>query len=568
VEKQQGSPEKFDRRLLQRFLLIAKPFFASEMKWKAIGLLAVLAGFSILSRGIDVGISYINRDFITALQLREKDDYFYHLYLYLGSFLVATPVVVFYAFTEQRLALLWWQWLSKRLLHLYFSDRSYYKIPGNAELDNTDQRIAEDVRTFTGTSLSFFLIIFNSILTFFAFIGILWTISHTLALAAVLCALLSSIVTYFLGRPLIGYNFLQRKKDADYRYKLVNIRDNAESIAFYRGERDEFRRVRQRLHKAGENLKRIIAWSRNLGFFTQNYNYVISILPIIIVAPLYFEEKIEFGKITQAGLAFGQVLGSLNIIVANFGNLSTLLAVITRLGGFWEAVLETKKKEDHGIQIEERDTLGFKHVTLYTPRRERLLARDLCFLLKPGDRLLITGPSGSGKSSLLRACAGLWTSGEGIIVRPPIAETFFVPQRPYVVLGTLRSQFLYSQLATGLSDTRLIQVIEKVGLDGMLQRVGGFDAQLDWSNILSTGEQQKLAFSRIFLSRSSYVFLDEATTAIDSADERALYSALRAETKGYVSVGHRSTLGEFHNVILELKGNGDWRVERSVGEEA
>lgn len=546
---------------IKRYLRIARPFFTSEQKWIALGLLLLLMLMSITTRGIDVMINYISGDFINAIQLRERSEYLHQLTRYLGAFLLATPIVVLYGFTEQRLAVLWWQWLSRKILRDYLSNRSFYKILGDPRIDNSDQRIAEDIRTFTSTSLSFFLIIFNSVLTFFAFIGILWSISKMLALAALICACVSSLVTYLLGRPLIGYNFLQRKKEADYRYKLINIRDNAESIAFYRGESDEFRRARQRLHRAGENLKRIIGWSRNLGFFTQGYNYMLGIIPIVIVAPLYFDQKIEFGRITQATLAFAQVLGSLNIIVANFGNLSALLAVINRLGDFLDVVAETSSPGSSGLIISDGNKIEFDRVTIKTPRQERVLARELSFCIEAGESLLITGPSGSGKSSLLRVLAGIWTNAQGKLTRPPLENCIFLPQRPYCVSGTLRGQFLYA-LKRRVSDEQILESIKDVELTRMLHRVGNLDAVEDWPNILSTGEQQKLAFARLFLAKPDFAFLDEAITALNPRDGIKLYEMLRQRVQFYVSVGHRDSLEKYHTVTLELMGNGEWRLER------
>lgn len=547
--------------IIKRFYLVAKPFFVSDKKWHAFSLLFLIATLSLASRGIDVKISYISRDFMNALQLREKEEYFRHLYRYLGAFLFATPLVILYGYTEQRLSLMWWQWLSKKILELYLSNHAYYRVLGDERIDNADQRIAEDTRTFTSTSLSFFLIIFNSILTFIAFIGILWTISRTLAFCALVCAFISSLVTYLLGKPLIKYNFLQRQREADYRYKLVNLRDHAESIAFSRGEKDELRRTRQRLHKAGENLKNIIAWSRNLGFFTQGYNYLIGVIPIVIVAPLYFDQKIDFGKITQAGLAFAQVLGSLNIIVSNFGNISTLFAVVTRLGSFWEVVIEDNKTS-RKILTKESNKLVFNNVTIYTPRQNRLLSKNIQFQLEDGQRLLVTGPSGSGKSSILRVIAGFWSNGAGEIIRPPLKDMIFLPQRPYTVIGNLRSQFLYASTHKGLTDQELLDVIKQVQLEKMFKRIGDFESILDWQNILSTGEQQKIAFARLFLARPQYAFLDEATTAISHQDEEILYRLLSEKTKNFISVGHRSNLAKYHTHILDLQANGEWTFSK------
>jgi putative ATP-binding cassette transporter len=370
---------------------------------------------------------------------------------------------------------------------------------------------------------------------------------------------IGSIATFLLGRPLIGLNFAQLRKEADYRYKLINIRDSAESIAFYGNERKEYTKTRQRLRAALQNLGLVINWNRNLQFFTTGYNYVLAVLPTVIVAPLFFDGKIEFGAVIQAGVAFGFVLNALSIVVNHFGNISVFAAVINRLGTFLEAIDRSKKsaKVGEGIVTEVGPRVEFHNVTIFTPNRDQMLVNGLTFQLDKRS-LLLCGPSGSGKTSVLRAVAGLWSAGHGRIVRPPLSETFFVPQRPYMVLGTLRSQLLYGARRSGFIDSQLIKVVELVGLDEMLERVGGLDAFFDWPNVLGTGEQQRLAFARVFLARPKIVFLDEATTAVDRNMEQRLYTMLLDHVQFFVSTGNRLTLGEFHDRVLELQPDGRW----------
>ncbi|RIL09477.1 MAG: ABC transporter ATP-binding protein [Proteobacteria bacterium] len=554
---------RFDRQALKRLATLAKPFFISELKWKACGLLLLIGCFSMSVSGVNVMMSYIGRDFMTSLSLKDEAEFFKQLYLYLGAFALATPIVVFYRYSEERLGLMWRRWLSTHILKRYFANHSYYRLNWFSGIDNPDQRIEEDIRSFCVQSLSFLLIIFNSCIALFAFMGILWTISVKLTIAVVLYAFVGSLLTYFLGRPLIGLNFAQLKKEADYRYKLINVRDNAESIAFFKGEAKEFTRTRQRLKTALTNLLSIINWNRNLNFFTTGYNYLVTILPTIIVAPLYLEGKIEFGVVTQAGFAFGQVLGALSIIVLNFGSLSAFAAVVNRLGSFWEALDEVEQGEAKGvsiIQTAEEKYIAFEDVTIYTPNRDQKLVERLSFVLI-GQSLLITGPSGSGKSSLLRALAGLWSSGDGRITRPNLERSIFLPQRPYMILGTLRHQLLYAQRKRGRLDSELLDVLKLVKLEDMFKRVGGFDVTMDWSNVLSTGEQQRLAFARLILFNPNLAFLDEATTALDSDSEELIYQALKKRMNFYVSVGYRSTLAKYHDLVLELKGDGTWRLQ-------
>lgn len=562
--------ERFNRQTLKSFVSIAKPFFVSEVRYQAYGLLLLLALFAAAVNGVNVLLSFVGRDFMTALAVREKDEFIRQLYRYLLVFGLATPIVVFYRYTEERFGLLWRRWLSRKMIDRYFAHTAYYKLNTFAGIDNPDQRIAEDIRSFTSQSLSFLLIIGNALIALFSFIGILWNISANLVIAVFAYAAMGSIATYYLGRPLIGLNFAQLKKEADYRYKLINVRDNAESVALYKNEAKEATRVRQRLKIAINNLLQIINWNRNLNFFTTGYNYLITILPTVIVAPAYLDERIEFGTITQAGFAFGQVLGALSIIVYNFGSLSSFAAVITRLGSFWSALDEIESgRFDVGstIDFKEADHISFQNVTIYTPRRDQILLKDMTVELEAGQNLLVTGSSGSGKSSMIRVLSGLWTAGKGTITSPPREKSMYLPQRPYMVLGTLRNQLLYAAKQQTFSDEALFDILKQVGLEDMFRRVGGFNTEIDWANILSTGEQQKLGFARLLVARPEYAFLDEATTALDSKTEAQLYKKLSTIVKSYVSVGYSTSLSRYHNVVLVLTGSGDWRLVCETDEE-
>ena len=571
-----GPEPTFDLHTIPRIKRIIAPFFRSEKKKQARLLLGLLLGFAIAVALVQVLMSYVARDFIDALTQRDRGGFRKNLWLYLGTFALAIPIGVFYRFTEEKLALLWRQWMTWHLLKRYFANRAYYHLRGSDTIDNPDQRIAEDVRNFTATTLSFLLITLNSCVTLLAFTGVLWSISRSLVLTLVVYALTGTMISILIGRRLVGIYYHQYEKEGNFRYAMVRVRDNAESIAFYRGEKREHRDLISKFADIFENTTRLIGWNRNLAFFTTSYNYFALILPTLVVAPLYFAGKIQMGTVMQAGGAFAGVLAATSLIITQFERLSGFAAGVTRLDALWTGLTEQDPEEERDNDIastsgeepgqidvkESGNRLQLADLDVQTPDGSKTLLKELNLNLKTGTSILLMGPSGSGKSSLLRTIAGLWNTGSGSITRPPLSRMMFLPQRPYMVQGSLRDQLLYPGQNEDLDTTQISAVLEAVNLSEVVDRVDGdFDRTVDWTNVLSIGEQQRISFARLLLRKPSIAFLDEATSALDEANETRLYQLLQKNRVTYISVGHRSTLKDYHDQLLTLQKDATWSLD-------
>ena len=546
-----------------RFLAVARPFFRSERRWRACALLGLLLGFILCLNGLNVLGSYLCGDFTTSVADHQGSRAVHLALLWACVFASLTVVAVFKAFTEDRLRLWWRTWLTGHLFERYLAGRTYYRMTGRTDVDNPDQRITEDVRTFTEQSLAILLILTNSTITLISFSGILWSITPWLLGAAVGYTVFGSLMTVLLGKRMVKFDVHQYRKEADLRYDLIQVRAHAEQIALLGGEPQEGLRLRQRLGAVVCNMKNIIGLTRNIGFFTTGYDYLTQLIPLVIVAPLVIRGEIEFGKMAQAQIAFLLVMGAFSIIVKEFQRISIFGAVIERLGTFCE-VLDAEEQAAHKSSIEvveDEERVAFEGLTLVTPRDGRLLVKDLSLEVPAGRRLLVLGPSGSGRTTLLRALAGLWRTGQGRVVRPPREQTLFLPQQPYLRPGRLRDQLVYGLREDDLADEAILVVLRQVGFAAVLERVGGLGAERDWPNTLSLGEQQQVAFARLLLARPRFAFLDEATSALDRETAQRLYRLLADTPISYVSVGSDSGLEEFHDRSLVLGRNGVWAVE-------
>ena len=545
-------------------------------RWLPWLLLGVIVLLILVINGINVGISYIARNVDNTLVAYKADDFWQTVAIYAFCLVLALPIRALQSYLIPKLGLLWRQWLSGRLLSRYLTNRAYYVLNPNdeaaEEIDNPDQRISQDAASFTGTSLSVTVEIFSALLTFFSFIIVLWSISSRLALWLLAYSVLGTVVIVFASRRLVALNYQQLKLEADFRYGLVHIRDNAESIAFYRGEDQEFVEADRRLGGAIRNYNRLIVWEALISVIQRSYDYFSRFLPWLVIAPIYFAKEVDFGVFGQASIAFSQVLFSVSYIVNNIDRLASFSASISRLEGFQgkvEAIgaemAQLEGREEERPAAASAGSILVSHVDLVPPRSNRVLVRDLSVEVGSHQRLLVVGPSGCGKTSFLRTVSGLWPPAAGQVQRPPEGDLLFIPQKPYMLLGSLREQLCYPQEPSRFSDDQLRHVLEQVRLPELVQRYPDLDIKQDWPRLLSLGEQQRLAFARLLLSSPCFVVLDEATSALDVGTERHLYSLLTEREMAFVSVGHRPTLTEFHDTVLELDGSGAWRLLPAAG---
>lgn len=559
----------FEHLFWRRFWKLLKPYWKSEHKWAALRLVSLVALLSVSFRTLSIVISYASRDLMTALSYRDQKLFFHILFFLVLYNLAGAPIAAFSGYLLGRLINNWRLWLTERFLEDSFYRRAFYRICTESRIDNPDQRISEDLNSFTAFAVTFGSQVLEGAVSGVVFLVVLWSISQLLTIVLVACIGAGSLLTVIIGHPLIPINFNQRRREADFRYGLVGMRDNAEAIALYGGERYEQNTLLKRLRAAVENYNLLIAWQRNLAFFTYAYDLLLPLLPLFILAPAFFDGKVEFGKITQASMAIITVHTSLSIIVAQFNGLSNYAAVVERLGVYIEACENVAMLEAEGTpdQIESLDEhiyvvlapyIAIESLTLKTPDLSRVVVRNISLETRPGERLLITGKSGAGKTSLLRAISGLWQSGSGRILRPSLSELMFLPQRPYMIPGSLRDQLCYPQ-ARKMDDDKLHEILEVVNLGDLVKRVGGLDAECQWKDLLSLGEQQEIAFARVLLRHPTYVFLDEASSAIDAATEQKLYQYLSAAQINIVSVGDQGRLMKYHDKVIELLGDGKWR---------
>ena len=550
------------------FLLGASAFLAMRQqlrgrRWLHWLMLGVIVLMLLTVNGINAGIGFIARDLTNALVAKQEEGFYRILIIYACCFVVALPIRTAQIFFTLKLGLVWRDWLSRSLIGDYMRNRAYYVLNPNDEqatdLDNPDQRITDDTRSFTSQSLQFTLGIFDALLTFSLNILILWSISQKLTFSLFAYAIVSTTVLVFAGRRLVKINYDQLRYEADFRYGLVHIRNNAESIAFYSGEEPEQQETARRLGSVVRNFNLLIIWQVIISAMQRSVGYAGVFFPYLVMAGPYFSGDIDYGRFIQAGFAFNMVEGSLLFVVNRIDELAQFTAGVGRLEGF-QSKVEQVSREASPDRITSRDAIVVRHADLTPPGGEQPILRDLSLSIGEADRLLVVGPSGCGKTSLLRMISGLWMPTRGVVERPETGELLFIPQKPYMLLGSLREQLCYPTDEGRFSDDQLRQVLDEVNLSTRATRDPDLDVKQDWPRILSLGEQQRLAFGRLLLNAPRFVVLDDATSALDAATEDHLSALLRQRELAVISIGHRPTLKDYHDTVLELSGDGGWRL--------
>jgi vitamin B12/bleomycin/antimicrobial peptide transport system ATP-binding/permease protein len=553
---------------------LARPYWTSEERGRALLLLGAVVALNLSLVGMTVLLSYWQRAFFNALQARDAATFWSLIFLggeaegtWFPGFCVIAAfyilIAVYSLYLRQALQIRWRRWLTERYLDEWLADRAYYRIAlTDPNTDNPDQRIADDVKLFVDTTLGLGLGLLTSVVTLFSFVFVLWSLSGPLEVfgvsipgymvwVALLYAVAGTWLAHLIGRPLIRLNFLQQRVEADFRYALVRVRDNVEGVALHRGEADEHRALSVRFRALMENWWAIMVATKRLTFYTAGYAQVATVFPIAVAAPGYFSGRITFGDLQQTGFAFAEVQGALSWFVTNYRELTEWRATVQRLIGFNSAIASAREASA-GVTVVPmgENAVVMEGVTLRLPDG-RVLIEDAALRLERGEAVLITGPSGSGKSTLFRAIAGIWPFGTGRARIPDGARALFLPQRPYLPIGTLRRAVCYPLDAAAVPESAIHEALEAVGLSRLIDRLDEEDA---WDRRLSGGEQQRLAFARALLAEPDFLFLDEATASLDPAAEEALYKLLKERLPGtaILSIAHRPAVAQFHDRGLKV----------------
>ena len=562
-------PASFPRRLWR----LVKPYFSSDQRGRALAFLAAVVALNLIAVYVDVLLNEFNRDFYNALEQKDYVAFKAQLlrFSYLAFFFIIVAVYKFYL--TQLLELRWREWLTRRYIDRWLARRAYYKVElFHRATDNPDQRIAEDVRAVTEKTVELTMGLLGSVVTLAAFLSILWAVSGPLSFAlggmqfsipgymvwvAVLYAFGGSWLIHWIGRPLIGINNRQQKVEADFRYGLIRVRENAESIALYGGEPGERAVLHNRFGAVLATTLELIKRQKTVITARVFYAQVAVIFPIVVAAPRYFSGSIKLGELMQIASAFGQVQNALSWFIDAYASLAAWKASVDRLLSFDDALLEAES--GNALSAAPGDAPQMNDVTLTTPQGLPIVT-GASLAIAAGEHWLLSGPSGSGKSTLFRALAGIWPFGKGHIAAPR-EGVLFLPQRPYLPLGSLKAAVCYPSTPDAISDAAVRAALIDCHLPHLAERL---DEDGAWDRQLSPGEQQRVGFARVLVNRPRWLFMDESTAALDAPTARALYALVRLRLPGttLISIAHNAEIGEFHNRRIVLTpGPGGSTVE-------
>jgi putative ATP-binding cassette transporter len=569
---------KINNTFLKEMWRLTRAYWRSEEKWGARGLLAVIVGLNLGDVYLLVLLNEWNNRFYNALQNYDHRVFFKAL----GDFSILAGILivisVYELYFQQMLEIKWRRWMTEHYLKEWLTQQSYYLLQlFNNNTDNPDQRISEDLRLFVSSTLDLSIGLLKATVTLLSFVMILWRLSGSLSFllghnhmtvpgymvwAAIGYAVIGTWLTTKIGRPLVKLNFDQQRYEADFRFSLVRLRENSESIAFYRGENQEQVNFSGRFKKVFGNFRELMYRQKKLTWLTSGYSQLAIIFPFLVAAPRYFSRQILLGGLIQIASAFGRVQDALSFFVASYSSIAEWQAVVNRLVGFnnnIDLVRSSSAKAPIQVNDSTDQTFTVSNLGVSLPNG-RLLLDNLEFKLNKGDTLLITGPSGSGKSTLMRTLAGIWPFAKGNIDFPQDECVLFLPQKPYLPLGSLRETLLYPHGIGGISDQTLQAVMGMCKLSQLSEQL---DKVENWSQVLSLGEQQRIAFARTLLQQPKWLFLDEATSALDEPTESLMYRLLseQLQDSAIISVGHRQTLASYHRKRLHIDGTGKWTLK-------
>ena len=568
---------KFRPHFFRDMWSIAKGYWFSAEKVGARLLLTAIVSLNLGHVYLLVLLNQWNNRFYNSLQDKDKDAFFSAL----GEFSVLAAIFIIVAvyeiYLQQMLEIKWRRWLTASYLENWLHNRTYYLLQlldNNA--DNPDQRISEDIRLFVSLCLRLSLGLLKAGVTLFSFVAILWTLSGSLEApwlgegvvipgymvwVALLYSIAGTYLTARIGRPLVDLNFNQQRYEADFRFSLIRLRENSEGIAFYGGEPKENRTFSERFQNVYGNFRELMKRQKKLTWFTSGYSQIAIIFPFLVAAPRFFSNQIQLGGLIQTASAFGRVQDALSYFVESYALLAEWQAVVNRLSGFtanMDNIRQIPARSAISISDGTASSLAVNSLSVSLPNGSPLLT-DISFHLPPGDSLLISGPSGCGKSTLMRTLAGLWPFGEGRLTLPGKEKVLFLPQKSYLPLGTLRDVLLYPY-GPAVSDETVRDVLRACRLEHLTEQLS---KNANWSQMLSMGEQQRIAFARAILQSPDWLFLDEATSALDEPTEQVMYELLRQRlpSASVISVGHRDTLRQYHKTNFIIQTGGSWRLQ-------